>query len=204
LRGEGELESAIINVLSDTTGRVAVGAAGKYAGSALGVVLFGPAGAIVGGLAGTVGGGVVGGKLARKARWWLVSDEADAVRAAASDLAASAVAVMPDKMNAWQAKQTQIEQLDLAAHSDPERLRRYLLFRLQDDQRYFNARGRELEHLASKKALAGDPISVAERTLALIKRAALHPSRLQAELQTLFSALKDLSTALTRYRVGQD
>jgi len=108
---------------------------------------------------------------------------------------------MPDKLKAWQAKQTQIEQLDLGNHSDPERLRRYLLFRLQDDQRYFNARGRELELLASKKSLAGDPVSIAERTLALIKRAAFHPSRLQAELQALFSAIKDLSVALARYRV---
>jgi hypothetical protein len=39
-RGEGQLESAIVNILTDTMGRVAVGTAGIFAGSALGLFLL--------------------------------------------------------------------------------------------------------------------------------------------------------------------
>ena len=72
---------------------------------------------------------------------------------------------------------------------------------MDNDARYFEQRQRELERIASGTDKA-DPFELAKRVLDLVGRAGIHPHQLQEKLKNLFTALKDLGEAATRFRLG--
>lgn len=199
LRGQGALDAAIINVLTNTGGRIAGGVAGQATGSAVGVLLFGPAGGIIGGLVGTVGGGISGRQLARNARRLMAGDKAVAVRVASQNLASKAASFMPEKLSVWSAKQEKLSALSLSPGSDGEQLQRHLIWRMRDQGLYLDKCGKQLAALASEKS-GGDPVNFAKQILSLVKRATLHPHLLQAELKELFDAVNAYMEKLTNYR----
>lgn len=201
LRGEGTVETAIINILTNTGGRIVGGTGGGLAGSAIGVILFGPAGSIIGGLAGTVGGGISGVELVRRARSLLATKEADVVQKAAQKLARQAELQVLKKRDVWSAKQKKILALSLPTNSDGYQLKKYLNWRMCEQGVYLKKCTRELKLMAKQKP-DGDPVQLATHVLSAIKRTALHPHFLQDELNELFKAVETYTQKLANYKAG--
>jgi hypothetical protein len=199
------ITAAAVNVATNTIGRTAIGTVGAYAGSGIGSLLFGPAGSVIGSLVGAAGGGIGGGRLAKMGRAFLVSEESDAVRHAARDLAVAASQAVPDKLRAWGAKRQQISDLvlpDQENQSDVKLIKNWLLEQMKFDTRYTEQRRRELERFAAA-ADKPDPHEFSRQVIDLIGRAGIHPHKLQAEIGGLFSALNRLDKAVSSYRIGR-
>ena len=198
-----ELTNSAINIATDTTGRTMLGTVGAKAGSAVGSLMFGPAGSVVGALGGAAAGGIGGGRLAKAGRAFLVSKESDLSRAAARGLATAAAAAVPEKLIVWQGKRNRISELvitDTENRNEIEQIKDWLQQQMDNDARYFEQRQRELERIANGTDKV-DPYDLTRQVLDLIGRAGIHPHRLQAKLKQLFSALKDLGDAGSRYRI---
>jgi hypothetical protein len=111
---------------------------------------------------------------------------------------------VPEKLRVWQAKRAVVEQLEIPmgnTEEDVGSIRNWLMLRMDSDEAYFRQRQRELDNLALAEDKA-DPLDLVRLVLDRVRRAAIHPHRLQEPYRNLFEALKEWRAATTKLRTG--
>jgi hypothetical protein len=193
------VDAAVINVLSNTTGRIVLGKVGSISAGMAGLFLFGPAGKLLFTGAGAIGGAYFGRRAAGTIRKMLLNEEDQQVRAAARECADEAVGAINQKLLAWREKEEAVNS-SFSAAGNAGAARSLVIRRMADDIRYFENKGRELKNLADSGG-NGDPRELWQRLLTMIRRAGLHPHTVQGGLERLKDALERYQAGKRKYAI---
>lgn len=199
LRGNNDVESAIVNILTDTGARSLGGGIGHVAGYGLGLV-FGPAGALVGPTLGGIVGASVGRRwISRQARRLFTIDNERRLREAMDAFSDRAARVMPEKIDAWADKARTLGDSLRGGSSNRTAVATYVGTRIGDDIKYFQARQRDLEARVYRQL--EDPIRACMSLLTLYRRAAVHPIKVQDEMRELLELTNRLAERRKHLRI---
>jgi hypothetical protein len=185
---------------TDFGARFIGGTTGKSAGAGAGLLVFGPAGAIVIGALGAVGGAIGGRRVVAIARQLLVSREAEAVREAVHHVAETAADAMSPKLEAWKQKSAMVTESLAGPKRNQTIVRAAMVRRMAEHIEYLTQKKVEIELLACDTT--GDPGSLFERVLRLIRRAGIHAHHIQEPLQELASKIHQYSDKCKKFRVA--
>jgi len=189
-RGDLEISDAIADFSADVVGKGTLGTVGAFAGKGVGLLLFGPAGAVV-------FGGVVAVLAASQSRRVLntiktVKAKAleDDLRKATEKLLASTETSIDIKLATLNKKKKLVKSQDVVAD--------YVRDRFDDDIEYFRERKNELSFL--RKATESDTLKFSLLAMDAVRRAKVHPSRLQVVLREFFESFEALGRASESWR----
>ncbi|WP_183360013.1 hypothetical protein [Geomonas limicola] len=195
-----DLNGAVINALSNTAGRIAVGKVGSVTSGMLGLLLFGPAGSVVFSGAGAVVGAYWGRKAAGSVRSLLVGDLAIQVRNAARDCAATSVDAMRRKVFAWREKQAHLQEAFSTRYPVSVATGTFLDRKMIQDISYLENKMTELEAIANGN-VSGDAQKLWEKLVVLARRSGIHPHFLQDSFKRLEILLRELQQNRRKYRI---
>lgn len=193
LHDELKLREAVLHVLSDTASRAVLGAAGQYAGSAVGLVLFGPAGALVGSGVGAFLGVGQGGKVSARIKGLLARKEEDDIIGHASALAEKVGGAIDHKLRIRNGKVKAIQE-NLDRSGPGESIVEVMGQLHEKDLNYLKNKRRELEALSD--AIRRRELALAEGIPLLMEKTAqsgVHPVHYQREMSRLFALLQAFS-----------
>lgn len=185
---------------TDTGARIAGGTVGKYAGAGAGLLLFGPAGAIVVGVLGAMGGAAAGRRVVAKGRHLFVAKEETAVREGLRRVAESAEEAMPGKIQAWRCKSEMIANSLAGPNANQAKVQTAMVRRISDDIGHWIRKKSEIEALARK--CSGDPSSLFEKVLTVIRRAGIHAHHIQEPMRELAARMREYSDKCKRFRTA--
>lgn len=192
------LQGAVVNVLSNTTGRIALGKLGSITAGAAGLMLFGPAGKLIFTGTGAVIGAYFGRRAAGSLRGLLLKEEDRIANDAARDCAREAEQALRRKLLAWNDKRAVLQQAFDSSSTNSRKLGSWMDSRISDDIRYYENKATELSGIAGQSH-SSDPRELWERLLLLIKRAGIHPHGIQQSLLQFEEALKNYQTSRRKY-----
>jgi hypothetical protein len=198
LKNGTDVKAFLTCTATDTGGRVAGGTVGKYAGAGAGLLLFGPAGAIVIGALGAMGGAAAGRRAIALGRRLLVAKEETAVREGVRRVAETAAEAMPQKIQAWRRKSEMIADSLAGPKANQAKVQTAMGRSINDNIGHLTRKKAEIETLASDRT--GDPRSLFERVLTLIRRAGVHAHHIQEPMQDLAERMREYSDKCKRFR----
>ena len=192
------MDGALINLLTNTTGRIAIGTLGSVTAGMAGLLLFGPAGKLVFTGVGAVGGSWLGRKAAGSFRSTLLKKEEEVFHSAARDFAADAGDCVKKKLIAWNDKKGQLAGCFSRSHPNSRKAGEFVSKRMTDHLSYFENKARELDAMAGGTGET-DPVGLWKQLLTLVKRAGLHPHTFQNSMRELGEAFRAYLAARMKY-----
>lgn len=195
-----DVKAMLTCTATDTGGRILGGAAGKYAGAGAGLLLFGPAGAIVVGLLGAVGGATAGRRAVAIGRHLFIAKEETAVREGVRRVATAAAEAVPEKIQAWRRKSEMVADSLAGPNINQSKVQAVMGRRISDNIEHLTRKKSEIEALASDRT--GDPRSLFEQVLTLIRRAGIHAHHIQEPMQDLAERMREYTEESKRYRTA--
>lgn len=190
LQGEIDLLTVGSKVASILIGRTAGASIGQFVGPTVGSLLFGPAGFLVfRGL-----GALVGSHLGRTAALrGLAHLRSRALEEATRELALNAAAQVPRKIDLHQQRASEVASKLAGGSAANEEVCRYLRSQAEEEVRYLASLQEQLTEVADHPGHRdGDIQQRIQHVLRLIRRAAIHPSQLQASLKHLSEAVQGI------------
>lgn len=180
------VKQATVNILSDTSSRVALGALGKTLGISAGLFIFGPAGGIVGAMFGTYGGVSQGGIVSSKIKGIFNKSERQAVQESIWNLIQVVQLKIKDKITIKKKKMSEIKYSFQSDNETNEKVYRNMDERHQEEIRYISNKYREIEdvyYLISEKGQ--NILELLPNLMSLIVQTGVHPVAYQRELISL-------------------
>lgn len=179
------INQAVLNVVSDTSSRVVLGALGQKAGIVAGTMLFGPAGGIAGAMFGTYAGASQGGRLSTGIKRVFSKKQEKEMMEAMDDLIRKVISQIDQKLEIKKRKldKLRIEMVDSKANNsvwkDIER-------RYKDEVTYLINRKEELNSInESIKSGSTFVMDILPNVMAIITKCGVHSFHLQNEIKSL-------------------
>ena len=188
--------NAGINILSDTSSRVAGGAAGQFSGAALGGALFGPAGILVGGAVGALFGIGQGGRISSIIKSSIYKDEKRNVRISLADLLYKTADVIDKKVSIRDNGFKTIESHLNQRTSDKKSIDALAEYYIEGKEYIINLKKRMLKLASDLRNNIGDLDQQIIEAFKLIGRSGVHPAMIQKELRCFQVALNNLNSKL--------
>jgi len=202
VNGDTDFMGACTNAVTNTAGRILFGTLGGKAASAVGLFLLGPAAGIVFGAAGSVLGAAGGRRIAAMGRRSLVSGDYDAFINSARRLAVRSTGSLEEKLKTWGEKKELICVKLAGARGNKPAVERFMVRKMDDDIRYFRNKRNEFDEIArSRNFLVNGAHDLWERLVRMIRKAGIHPSNIQSELEEFNTSYVALDAAKRRFRV---
>jgi hypothetical protein len=182
------MKQAILNVTSDTTSRVALGALGQKTGILVGTLLFGPAGGITG--VGAFVGASHGGKLSTSIKHLFNKKEEQAMITAMGQLIQKVIEQLKIKQEIKKKKMNQLNKQFIQSKVN-DSLSDELQHRNEEEIQYLQNKIREFESInQSINSGKSDVLTILPPTLSLMTKAGVHPVNYQDELKQLQEKIK--------------
>jgi uncharacterized membrane protein len=185
------VNQAVLNVVSDTSSRVVLGALGQKAGVLVGAMLFGPAGAITGAMFGAYAGASQGGKLSTGIKRVFSKKHEHEMVEAASNLFSKVITQIDQKLEIKQRKHDDLKRILIESEAnqfiwkETERLH-------QDEISYLLNKKEELTILSiSIHNRSLFVLEILPKAMAIITKTGVHPVHFQEELKILQHASRE-------------
>ena len=184
------MNQAILNVASDTTSRVALGAFGQKTGILVGTLLFGPAGGITGAVFGAFVGASQGGKISTSIKHLFNKKEEQAMISAMGQLIQKVIEQLKIKQEIKKKKMNQLNKQFIQSKVN-DSLSDELQHRNEEEIQYLQNKIREFESInQSINSGKSDVLTILPPTLGLMTIAGVHPVNYQDELKQLQEKIK--------------
>ena len=184
------MNQAILNVASDTTSRVALGAFGQKTGILVGTLLFGPAGGITGAVFGAFVGASQGGKISPSIKHLFNKKEEQAMISAMGQLIQKVIEQLKIKQEIKKKKMNQLNKQFIQSKVN-DSLSDELQHRNEEEIQYLQNKIREFESInQSINSGKSDVLTILPPTLGLMTKAGVHPVNYQDELKQLQEKIK--------------
>lgn len=184
------MNQAILNVASDTTSRVALGAFGQKTGILVGTLLFGPAGGITGAVFGAFVGASHGGKLSTSIKHLFNKKEEQAMISAMGQLLQKVIEQVKIKQEIKKKKMNQLNKQFIQSKVN-DSLSDELQHRNEKEIQYLQNKIREFESIHQAiNSRKSDVLTILPPTLSLMTKAGVHPVNYQDELKQLQEKIK--------------
>ena len=184
-KNETTIQNAVVNIFSDTSSRVVLGALGKKTGIIVGTTLFGPAGGIIFAMVGTYAGVLHGGKLSSHIKRTFAKKEEIEVLEANHSLMEKMKEQINCKLEIKRRKLKKLQQLlystkaNRVIFNEVER-------RQHEEILYLSNKKEELSSIVQNRR---NVIEVVTDTMALIPKCGIHSYFLQDEIHLLRRSL---------------
>lgn len=185
------INQAVLNVVSDTSSRVVLGAIGQKAGIIAGTMLFGPAGGITGAMFGTYVGASQGGNLSTSIKRTFAKKQENEINRATDDLLKKVIVQIDNKLMIKKEKIQKIKS-KLGDYKANDAIKKDAEQRYQNEVKYLQNKKEELINLSS--AIEKGSLYVLEvlpSIMAIITKTGVHPVHFQVELQKLQQKSKE-------------
>ena len=191
------MNQAILNVASDTTSRVALGALGQKTGILVGTLLFGPAGGITGAVFGAFVGASQGGKISTSIKHLFNKKEEQAMISAMGQLIQKVIEQVKIKQEIKNKKMNQLNKQFIQSKVNNS-LSDELQHRNEEEIQYLQNKIREFESInQSINSGKSDVLTILPPTLSLMTKAGVHPVNYQDELKQLQEKIKAYTKSST-------
>ncbi|MCA0972265.1 hypothetical protein LCM20_16775 [Halobacillus litoralis] len=186
------INQAVVNVVSDTSSRVVLGALGQKTGILVGTLLFGPAGGITGAMVGAYAGAGQGGRLSNSVRRMLSKKQENEMNSATVTLIEKVVDVTYEKETIKQRKMADIENRFKDTEANASILKE-VKQRFQGEVNYLvNKREELLEFASSFSDGSVYVLDVLPNVMAVISKSGVHPVHFQEEMEAVGECSREL------------